>query len=208
MPLDQLQAYLSIAKDVFTIFASLTAGIVAILGLRTWRKQLKGKTEYELARRLLTAVYKIRYAFYLVRNPFMSAGEISQSLKDANIQGNPADPKLHASSQHAVYQQRWTKMQEAWSTFDIALLEAESLWGNEITELSKLLNNLATTLHVNIQKSLRNLQDPREIDPAKIEEIDNIIYGHPNDEDKNEFSAEILDVIHAFEKYLKPKLKL
>lgn len=208
MSFDQLQVYLSIAKDVFTIFASLTAGIVAILGLKTWRKQLKGKTEYELAQRLLTAVYKIRYAFYHVRNPFMSVGEISKAMKDANIEGNPADPRLNASSQQAVYQQRWLKMQEAWNIFDLALLEAEALWGNEIIEISKPLNNLTATLHVNIQKTLQNLQNPRVIDPAKIEEIDSIIYGHLNDEDKNVFSAEILGAIQTFEKYLKPKLKL
>jgi hypothetical protein len=91
MTLAQFQTYLSIAKDIFTVLASITAGIVAIIGLQTWKKQLKGKTEYELAQRLLMAVYKIRDAIYYVRNPFMSAGEINQALKDANVEQNSSE---------------------------------------------------------------------------------------------------------------------
>ena len=208
MTLQQFQIYLSIAKDVFTTLAAITAGVVAIIGLRTWRKQLKGKTEYELAQKLLMAVYKVRDAIFFVRNPFMSAGEISQAMKDANIEGLPSDPKVNASSQQAVYQQRWIKVQEAWNSLDVVLLEAEALWGDEITKLAKLLSNRTVTLRVNIQKSLRSLQDHREINPEKINEIDDVIYGFSGDELNNKFSAQIQESIHEFEKYLKPRLKL
>jgi hypothetical protein len=43
------QIYASIAKDVITAGAAITAAVVAVKGLRAWKKQLRGKTDYELA---------------------------------------------------------------------------------------------------------------------------------------------------------------
>ncbi|OQY20711.1 MAG: hypothetical protein B6I35_10155, partial [Anaerolineaceae bacterium 4572_32.2] len=78
-----LQEYITLAKDVVTILAALVAATVAIMGLRTWRKQLRGKTEYELARRLLRSVYRVRDAIRIVRNPFISSAETVQSMREA-----------------------------------------------------------------------------------------------------------------------------
>jgi hypothetical protein len=206
MNIQEFQLYLSVVKDIFTVIASMIAGIVAIVGLQTWRKQLKGKTEYELAQKLLTAVYKIRDSIYYVRNPFMSAGEISQAMKDANIEGNPLDPKVNASSMQAVYQQRWSRVQEAWNNIDVILLEAEALWGKDITELAKQLSGCSADLRIHIQMYLRNLQNPKEVLPGKMEEIDNVVYGYTGDEDRNKFSAKLLESIHKFEEFLKPRL--
>jgi len=208
MSLQDFQTYLAIVKDIFTILASVIAGVVAIVGLQTWKKQIKGKVEYELAQRLLMAVYKVRDALYYVRNPFMTGSETSQALKSANIEQDPSEPTLSAKSVQAVYQQRWIKVQESWSNMDIALLEAEALWGNEITDLAKLLSNCTVTLRVNITKYLRNLQNERVHNPEKDEEIDEVIYGFTGDEENNKFSAKIVEIVHKFEKYLKPRLKL
>ncbi len=207
--LQELQAYISIAKDIITGFAALTAAIVAVIGLRAWRSQLKGKTEYELAQRVLRAVYKVRDAMHFVRHPFMSASEISQAMKEAGIEGNPLDAKVNARSQEAAYQKRWTKVQEAWADLDLNTLEAEALWGQEIREKLKPLRQCVSTLFASIQTYLRGLATPpRELDAQRMERTDNVIYGSPEDADRNPFTAEIIKAVGQVENFLKPRLKL
>jgi len=46
-------AILAIVKDLVVTLAAAGGLIVALLGLRTWKRQLKGKTEWDLARRYL-----------------------------------------------------------------------------------------------------------------------------------------------------------
>lgn len=93
MDIDVFQKYVTLFKDVITCISALTATVVAILGLQAWKKQLKGKTEYELAQKLLYATYKLREAIAWVRNPFQSAAEISKAMKEYNIEGSPFDEK-------------------------------------------------------------------------------------------------------------------
>ena len=128
--LQELQAIVSLTKDIITALSAIIAATVAVVGLRTWRKQLKGKTEYELAQKSLRAVYRVRESIALVRNPFMNAGEIDQAMKEANIEGNPLnDPKVDRLSQGAVYQRRWQKLQEALAELELNALEAEDYLG-------------------------------------------------------------------------------
>lgn len=81
MSLQEWQGRISLIKDIVTILVALVGGGVAIYGLISWKRQLKGKTEYELARRVLRAVYRLRDAIRGIRNPLQSTGEIEHSLK-------------------------------------------------------------------------------------------------------------------------------
>lgn len=41
----------AITKDVFTIIGTVSAIVIGIIGLTTWRRQLKGTSEYEVAKK-------------------------------------------------------------------------------------------------------------------------------------------------------------
>jgi len=45
--------FMSVLKDIVIIFAAISGAVVAILGLSTWKRQLKGKVEYDLAKKIL-----------------------------------------------------------------------------------------------------------------------------------------------------------
>src|SRR5689334_8252445 len=77
-----LKDVVSLVRDILTCCAALFAAGIAFLGLRTWRAQLKGKTEFELAQRLLQSVYKVRQAIAVVRHPWMSVAEESDAVKE------------------------------------------------------------------------------------------------------------------------------
>ncbi len=52
--IEAIQTFATLIKDIITsISVSLAAAIIAFLGLQAWKKQLRGKTEYELAQKLL-----------------------------------------------------------------------------------------------------------------------------------------------------------
>ena len=97
-----IQILITIIKDIFTCLAAITASVVAVLGLQAWKKQLKGKTEYELAQRLLRGVYRVRNAFADVRNPRKTDAEIAQAMREENIEGDPyKDPTVKGSERRS-----------------------------------------------------------------------------------------------------------
>ena len=123
---------IEIIKDIVTIAASTGAFFIALAGLTAWRKQLKGKEEYELARRLLVAVFKLRNAFAIVRDPAIWTGEIAAAKKEYE---NDKDFDK-SNNDKALYSYRWRKVNEALSAVDLELFEAEALW---VRNLKKLL---------------------------------------------------------------------
>jgi hypothetical protein len=62
-------------KDVVVAIAAFVGMIVALTGLNTWNRQLKGEVEYELTRRLLKCTYRLREAIQGVRHPMIFADE-------------------------------------------------------------------------------------------------------------------------------------
>ena len=86
--------FISIAKDITTGLAALIGAGVAIVGLRAWQHQLKGKTEYELARRLLRAVYRVRDEIHNVRNPAIMPGEFAVAIEEAGIESDDPSKDL------------------------------------------------------------------------------------------------------------------
>ena len=204
--IQELSQYTQIGKDILTAFSAVAVAVVSILGLKAWKKQLKGKTEYELARRLLRTVYKIREAINSVRNPFISSAEIGQALQEINLKIDPSDPDFHAKSQSAVYQMRWKQIGESSTGLELETLEAETLWGAEIKEKLQPLKKNINTLQVNILRYLRSLDHKSGI--AMDDGTDKIIYKMSDDPSKDPFKQDVLESIKIIEEYLKVHLKI
>lgn len=210
MDIDTVQKYVTLIKDVITGLSAFTAAVIAIMGLQEWKKQLKGKTEYELAQRLLRATYKVRESFAGVRNPFQSAAEIYNAMKDSNIEGDPInDPKTCAQSEGAVYEKRWQKVQEAFVELESISLEAEAIWGQTVRDNLKSLQTCASTLAINIKTHLQNIEKPpSNYDREAEKKINDIIYGWPGNSENNTFSKEINSAVSKMENFLKPRLTI
>src|SRR3990170_7831809 len=102
-PLLIIQQYAGIARDVTSFLSAIALTIIAYAGLRTWRSQLKGKTEYELARRVLHRVYGIREAVREVRKPYIGASEEKAAFKDLGLDNLPPVAGHSPTSLRAVY---------------------------------------------------------------------------------------------------------
>ena len=116
-------------KDVLLGVVAATTATVAVIGLKNWRKELKGKAEFEVARNLIRATYKLRDELQNCRDPFISAHEFPEGFEGELGKSSPLEA---AQAWEHVYKTRWLPVWSAIQEFDTHTLEAEALWGNEI----------------------------------------------------------------------------
>src|SRR5260221_5644218 len=97
---------LSTVKDLMVLIAAVIGSYVALMGLSTWKRQLKGHTDHELARRILVSLYKYRDAINGVRHPMMTNNEFSDPPESERQTMNSAQIRFYGLSR--AYQNRWT----------------------------------------------------------------------------------------------------
>lgn len=138
-------AYVSIVKDVVLAGCAIAGATVALRGLNTWNRQLKGQTEYELARRLLRATYKFREAINVVRAPFMLGSEMPEPPEDDPAASSPAKKRWYGTAK--AYEKRWEHVSKARSELEAELIEAEVIWGADIRKSFSDLYDLENDLY-------------------------------------------------------------
>jgi hypothetical protein len=191
---DKIPIFLSVIKDLSMIVFGATGTIVAIVGLTTWKKELKIKTEYNIARKILLSSYKVRDALRNVRNPFL--------MLDKNDPG----------SKRNVYSKRFMEVDKASSELNVDILESEIHWGKtNIDEIFKPLFECCAKLFINVKNYLDNEDSkryPKGSDGKEYNEIEKIIFEISENPRIDEFSGEIQKSIEKNENYLKPFLKI
>ena len=198
----------TLLKDIILAGAAFTGAGVAIKGLGTWQRQLKGQSEYELSRRILVTLFKYRDAIGSVRNPMIWPNENPTPSAD-EVEGMN-DAKKNSYRISKVYLSRWDKLQIERRALYADLLEAEAIWDNELKDIFKKVFDLEHELSICIRHHLSLLNpDVHEASKDAIRKIDekrrDIMYGDEDDED-DEFKNDLFDAIKKIEQYLKPKL--
>ncbi len=182
-------------SSIITTLATIAGFLLAVKGFSAWKDQLKGKTDYELARRYLRAVYKVRDAIKFVRNPFIPVEEMNAALKES---GKESDVNSQETSR-VVYNLRWKKVNEAESDLKVELWEAEVSWGKEALQAEKDFHACIIKIFVALKMYLDfdNASERRKEDHDLIYDL--------GKEDK--FNIEVEQAIKKIEDYLAPHLK-
>jgi hypothetical protein len=170
-------------------FSAVAGVVIAGYGLTTWRQQLKGTARFELARRLLLQVYRVRDGLEYVRHPILSATEAGDH-----------DPEV--PWEIAAYDNRWKRVRDAMVELDAATLECEVMWGQEIVGLRRELLSQVNKLFFAVEALMRSKKDPAFRESAD-KQID-ILYWTGDD---NDFSKELRHIVSKFEDYVKPHLQ-
>lgn len=124
-----LQTGLAIARDFVVTGAAAVGAYVAIRGLDAWRSQLRGQSEYSLAKRILVLLQKYRDALRAARHPWM---EYTLS-DDDECQDLNREQRQYRGLRKA-YEERWDRIAAARAELYPELLEARVLWGETIDE--------------------------------------------------------------------------
>jgi hypothetical protein len=195
-----------VVKDAILALAAIVAGYVGLMGLSTWRRQLKGNAEYLLAKSVLKAVYELREAIKGARFPVMTyfrdPDMPEEKLKDLSEQ----EKKWHAIAQ--AFRQRWEPVPKAKANLDEAVLEAEVVWGPRIAEKTALLNGLLAELLGAIEDYLDS-QNPHLVqekpEPGELKARREIMYAR-GDASKDEYLRRLLATIRGIEDELRPHI--
>jgi hypothetical protein len=198
----------TLLKDLVLSGAAITGAVVAVKGLGTWQRQLKGQSEYELSRRILVSVFKYRDAINGVRHPAMWAYEMPSPPEEEAKTMSREQIRFYGTSK--AYQARWDKVQAERTTLYADLLEAEAIWGTDLKELFKGVFGLEHELFTRIRHYVELINpDTDEASKEAIRNIDkkarDIMYDNLSEE-PDEYKQDLVRAIEEIEKYLKSKL--
>jgi hypothetical protein len=175
--------------NTLTAVATLFGVLIAGFGLSTWRKQLKGTYDYELAKKTLFSVYKLRDALRYVRQPFLSVGEASRDNKDIPWE-------------QSAYLNRWKEVREALILLETNSLECEVVWGKGIPDARKSINPLIGQLNHAMTIYIRSLTDNKWRNDFESSSSATL-YEH---DENDEYNVKLIKEIKKFEDLLKPHL--
>ena len=188
---------ISIVRD---IIVALVAAIGAPLGFWEWKRRFNAKQEYELARRVLRAVYWLRKEIHGYRHFYIPGRESSVAfhlLKNdgVNIEGIGAT--------HAAYSVRLQRLARAVVELESEQIEARVIWGEEAVKSLDLIFKLAHELylaHESYFSGCYNSSDPG--DRKFLAKKEERIKGDPTDE----FGVQVDKAVVDIENWLGPKL--
>lgn len=203
---------LASAHGVFEVIRDLVLLWFAWQGLGTWKRQIRGNTEFDLARRMQEAVYRVRDGLAVVRDPMTLAGEEVAAREEAGLEEplDPFDSKQDLETQKAVFARRWQHLMGHVSHFQSVSLEAEVLWAREFTGLRDQLLALVRKLRAAAWRYFFEMEAGTLKGKKDAEELRRIMnyWGGGADPDKDPFSAQIDQCVAAFEAFTKSRLRL
>jgi len=198
---------IGIIKDIILAGAAVTAGVIAVIGLQSWKREHAGKLKYDLARRLMTASLKVREGISTVRNPGMFGSEYEGRLAERDDNKTPEE--IESDKVAYAYEQRWQNVADALNGLDLELLEAEVLLGDEVAAAFRPLKSCTTELLINLRRHLRSYTNRRyqeKLTPEKMNEIDDVIYWVSDDPKEDKFMGKVISAIDEIKTALKPHL--
>lgn len=194
---------ISVTKDIILIFAAIATAHVAIKGLQSWSRELKGKADFEVARSLIRSIYKLRDELRYCRSPWVTSGEFPKEY-DPNKRTSEIEAKAYAF----IYANRWKPVATALQDFESQALEAEALWGSDFKPKTDALRQCARNLQVALEADISNKASNGEdfkCDPEFGKTIRSEIWA--THVDKNPLTLKIDSAINEIETEIRPHFK-
>ena len=196
-----LLGYISIAKDRLTLIIAGCGVGVAWQGLRTWRRQLKGTSQFDVAKRLMLKVYQIRRDIEYCRS---SVRKISISTHNEDGQPIPEREQLRYSSDREM-KDRFKYIIKTSSEMDFLLFESEIILGKELREFFQPIEEVCYMLRDSIEEYTEdyNQKDGRFHDAEeknRYRELRQIIYSRKGDA----IQTKVDSAVREIEKFIKP----
>lgn len=198
------QECISSAKDIVVAGSAIFASVLAFRGLNTWQRELKGKSEYALAKSVLLSAYKVREAFKHIRHPAIYQYEYPEEMTDHR--GHLVQEHKYEGTVH-VYTERWKKMDEAFRELEEKFIEALVEWGSEYQDEIIDLRKCRAELMIAIQQLLEGKKGSDPLQWMNVEERARqsaVIYQSGGGLDT--FTPEIEAAIKKFDDWLRPHI--
>ncbi|RCW19649.1 hypothetical protein DET53_1209 [Vibrio parahaemolyticus] len=193
-------------KDIVVVLSALAAAYFAYSGLSTWQKELKGKSEYQLAKEVLQSVFKVREAFKSVRHPAIFSYEYPKELVTKT--GHVDHENKYEATMY-VYNARFKVLDVAFSELEELFIKAMVEWGSSEQDLIQELRSHRGELMVSVRSLIDSYQDPTCNNWMNIEERKRqsaVLYYTGDNGKYSDFTIEINETIKKFEDWLRPHI--
>ncbi len=206
LTIPEVNSWTSAGKDILVGASAVATTFFAYSGVTAWKKELKGKAEYQLAKDVLKSVYRVREAFKHVRNPAIFQYEYPEDM---------AEPSGHLKQEHKyegtahVYENRWKEMTKAFAELEEHHLEAQVEWGAKFQDVIVDLRSCRADLLVVIQMMLQQTKNPRlfPYNASNEKKKDTVLYYYIDSDTENEFTLKIEQAMDKFEVWLRPHIE-
>lgn len=188
----------SLTKDVFSIIGTIGTITLGVVGLTTWKRQLRGTSEYELAKKAIFVTYQVRQSIQSVRNPML---QLSREEVEA---GNKIQ------EQQRIYNDRMQELYVKWAELQTIRLEAKVIWSDaahdSFNEVEKLIGKLrgAIWLHFWMKGAYAGPGSTVDNSPERVAENDKIIYYISEDD---EFSVKVNEAVAEVEAFFQHRVR-
>jgi len=152
--------------------------VIALLAFLTWHRELRGPAEYELARRLLLRVYKVRWAIHAFRREL--------------------------DFEEAALETKWNRINEPARELDADILEAKVLWPGALDTPRKTLKKCIDHIFLNIRKRDRQ-QKKQNVQENERAAVDAVLWGDESDDFGSRVEDAVRQFEKALEPFLMRK---
>ncbi|MCD6299940.1 MAG: hypothetical protein J7L78_02065 [Dehalococcoidales bacterium] len=176
----------SLISDIAIGASAIFVAVMAFLGLQTWRKELTGKAEFDLAHNLMLTGFKLKAHFEDARNPFTysteSAGRSRQEDETPNV-SQVLDEWYARASRLKPLQEDLIKIQEASWEAQILLSEDSSKSISEaVTAYRRSFGELSSAIYSYFEERRREVVSRgANIDHTWLKELHQTIYSPTGD---------------------------
>ncbi len=185
--------------------------LIALYGLRSWKHELRGRTEYEVATNVLAGAYRIRDAIKQVQTPFMTPSEwIGRQKKEPE-----SEHETLIYNTFYAFSNRINVVRDAVRDWYPHVVRSEALFGDDAKKATEALAKVANKLWIAIEMWHKEEIRSRT-DEGRFTSLYNIMYGidpsqHPDlpEEARNDngFHAEFREVMSRIENIFEPHLE-
>lgn len=174
---------ISVLKDVCIGLSALVVAIIAFVGLNQWKKEMTGRTRYEIVRKMAFFAIEFRDKYKRAR----SYSTLFDSTFDRIKGENETLQEANLHDHYFAYRKRLEILQETLSKLYEASWEAETILDIDIGELVLPLEKGFSQLYISnesyFQRQLYMLRRTNnvDVDDELISSHYDVIYGTPND---------------------------
>ena len=196
-----LLGYISIAKDWLTLIIAGCGVWVAWQGLRTWRRQLKGTSQFDVAKRLMLKVYQIKQDIEYCRS---SVRKISIFTHNEDGKPIPEREQLRYSSDREM-KSRFKYTLKTISEMDFLLFGSEIILDKKLRELFQPIEEVCYVLRDSIEEytedyNQKNGRFRDDEERNRYRELRQIIYSRKGDA----IQTKVDSAVREIEKFIKP----
>jgi hypothetical protein len=178
---------ISLISDIVVGISALGVAVIALLGLRTWRRELTGKAKFALARDVMLLGFKLKAHFEDARNPFTysteSAGRTRKEDETRDI-SQVLDEWYARASRLKPLQENLIKIQEASWEAKILLSEDSSKSVSEaVSVYRERYAELLSAISSYFEERHRGATSRAEkVDDKWLKELQKTIYSRTDDD--------------------------